>query len=74
MAVQYRLHDVQAVRIVEERGERMLELQTKYVRYQLVLDDDVRRQQMIEALQSEPVRQQEQKKPVKMPQFTKLGN
>jgi ribosomal protein L23 len=73
MAIQYRLSDVLAVHIVEEKGERILELQTKYVRYQLIIDNEARRQDIIDALSQIPQRQPEPKKEVRLPPFTKLS-
>lgn len=72
MAIQYRLSDVLAVHIVEEKGERILELQTRYVRYQLILDHEARRNDIIDALRQVPQAAQEPKRDVKLPSFTKL--
>jgi hypothetical protein len=72
MAMQYRLSEVQDVHIIDFNGVLVLELQMKYIRYQLVLDSDDFRHRIIDMLRAIPDKKKSSSiKPSTIPKFYK---
>jgi hypothetical protein len=69
MAITYRLSEMQQINIVESDGKLVLELQSKFIKYHLILDDESRKEQMINLLLN--IKEKEKKKmdEVKLPKF-----
>jgi hypothetical protein len=70
----YKLSEVQDISLGEEAGAPVIILKMKYVRYVLVLDDDVKRKELIALLGGNIFQKQgTTKSPVKLPRFYSGG-
>ena len=77
MPFRYRLSDIVKMDIVEEKGVKVIELEFRFARYQLILDDEENSKKLIEMIIGKivwPKKEVEEKTAVKMPRFYSKGD
>lgn len=69
MAFRYKLSEIIGIDVIEEGNIQIIDLQMKYMRYQLIIDDEQRKQELIKVLESLTSKKPKEKPQPKMPSF-----
>lgn len=69
MAFRYKLSEIIGIDVIEEGNIQIIDLQMKYMRYQLIIDDEQRKQELIKVLESLTSKKPKEQPQLKMPKF-----